>query len=256
MSRSTYKTNMQLLFLTSLVVAGYISFDLLAFSFEMSRSDLHGARALVAFVAVAPCVPLASALIVRFTTIRIAGWLAGTLAVIAGGCGVLLSLLGAALSYTGSLLVIVHGITLTAAVAGAFLLLSRSRVGHRSALVLFIAPVLGAVWSLVAFGLVTFSAYPISEGRPYCLATPPVVGPVLSLSDLRAFAFYTTTEQAFHGLLLVQDGPETIVYNWSPRRMRFDPVLQPELLSPDPRLQCSPLPNFLSGIPLISIVKS
>lgn len=56
--------------------------------------------------------------------------------------------------------------------------------------------------------------------------------------------------------LLVQDGPETIVYNWSPRRMRFDPVLQPELLSPDPRLQCSPLPNFLSGIPLISIVKS
>ena len=38
------------------------------------------------------------------------------------------SFLGAALSYTGSLLVIVHGITLTAAVAGAFLLLSRSRI--------------------------------------------------------------------------------------------------------------------------------
>lgn len=243
---------MQLLLPTALIIVGYINLGLLELSLEMKSPALPGAAAVVALIAVSPCLPLAAALVVRLTSWRLAGWLAATLAVLAGGSGAMLGLLSAALSDTGSLLVLVQGITLAAAVAGAILMLSRSRFGQRSALVLLTAPVLGAVWSLGVLSVVTFSAGSISDGRPYCLARPPTKGPVLSLADLRGFSFYTTAKWDFHGLLLVQDKTEAIAYNWSPRRMRFDPVLRPELLFPDPRSQCLPQPNFLAGLPLAS----
>jgi hypothetical protein len=242
---------MQLLLLTALVVVGYINLSLLALFLEMKSAALPGAAAAVALIAVSPCLPLAAALMVRLTSWRLAGRLAATLAVLAGGCGALLGLLDAALS-EGGWLVLVHGITLAAAVAAAVLMLSRSRFGQRSALVLLTAPALGAVWSLVVLGVVTLSANRISDGRPYCLAKPQAKGPVLSLADLRGFAFYTKDEWSFHGLLLVHDKTKTIAYNWSPRRMQFDQVLRPELLIADPRSQCLPQPNFLAGLPLAS----
>ena len=243
---------MQLLLPTALIVVGYINLGLLALSLEMKSPALPGAAAVVALIAVSPCLPLAAALVVRLTSWRLAGWLAAALAMLAGGCGAFLGLLAAALSDTGSLLVLVQGITLAAAVAGAILMLSRSRFGQRSAVVLLTAPVIGAVWSLGVLSIVTLSAGRTSDGRPYCLARPPAKGPVPSLADLRGFAFYTTTEWDFHGLLLVQDETETIAYNWSPKRMRFDPVLRPELLFPDPRSQCLPQSNFLAGLPFVS----
>ena len=243
---------MQLLLPTALIVVGYINLGLLALSLEMQSPALPGAAAVVALIAVSPCLPLAAALVVRLTSWRLAGWLAAALAVLAGGCGALPGLLAAALSDTGSSLVLGQGITLAAAVVAAVLMLSRSSLGQRSALVLLTAPALGAVWSLVILSVVTLSANRISDGRSYCLARPPTKGPVLSLADLRGFAFYTTAEWDFHGLLLVQDKTETIAYNWSPRRMRFDPLLRPELLFPDPRSQCLPQPNFLAGLPLVS----
>lgn len=243
---------MQLLLITALIIVSYINFSLLALFAEMKNTALPGAAAVVVLIAVSPCLPLATALTVRLTSLRLGGWLAGAVAVLAGGSGALLSLLAAALSDTGALLVLVHGITLAAAVAAAVLMLSRSRFGQRSALVLLTAPVIGAVWSLVVLGVVTLSANRISDGMPYCFAKPPTKGPVLSLADLRGFAFYTTAEWDFHGLLLVQDETETIAYNWSPRRMRFDPVLRPELLFPDPRSQCLPQPNFLAELPIAS----
>ena len=244
---------MQLLLPTALIVVGCINFGLLALFVEMKNPALPGTAAVVVLIAVSPCLPLAAALAIRLTSWRLSGWFAAALAVLAGGSGAMLSLLAAALSDTGALLVLVHGITLAAAVAAAVLMLSRSRFGQRSALVLLTAPVIGAVWSLVVLGVVTLSANRISDGMPYCFAKPPTKGPVLSLADLRGFAFYTTAEWDFHGLLLVQDKMETIAYNWSPKRMRFDPVLRPELLFPDPRSQCLPQPNFLAGIPLVSL---
>lgn len=238
---------MQLFLPATFIIVGYIDLGLLALFLEMKSPA--AAAAVVALFAVSPCLPLTAAL-VRFTSWRLAGWLAVALAVLAGGCGAFLDLLAAALSDTGSLLVFVHGITLAAAVAGAILMLSRSRFGQKSAMALLIVPVLGAVWSLSVLSVVILSASRISDGKPYCLARPPTKGPILALADLRGFAFYTTAKWDFHGLLLVQDKTETIAYNWSPKRMRFDPVLRPELLFPDPRSQCLPQSDFLTGLPL------
>lgn len=200
---------------------------------------------------VAPLLPLFTAVTACITTRQIPRWLAYLLATLVMLFGSCMTILVSLLADTGVLIVFIQGLTLTAASAGAILILSRSSLGQKIALILLTAPTIVAIWSIGVVGLIAVSATSISEGRPYCLTRKPARDPIGALQELRGLSFYTSREWSFHGLLVVQDADGQVAYNWSPRRMRFDPVLRPKLLFPDPRSACIPKKGFLGALPLI-----
>ncbi|WP_299800138.1 hypothetical protein [uncultured Ruegeria sp.] len=135
---------------------------------------------------------------------------------------------------------ILHGLTLTIAVASSILIWSGddgkprpSRVAKLGISVSTIA----ALWSLMTVPMILGQARFIADGSTYCIAHHSRNSPVETLHELRGFSFYTektgyksTSEWFFHGLMIVDHLEGQKFYNWSPRRWRFDLVARPNLL--------------------------
>lgn len=173
--------------------------------------------------------------------------------------GTFVTLVMMALSGGGTKLVFLHGTALTTACASSFLLIST--VGKKARLVAFgvyMFPVLVGVWSLAMVPLAYSSAVEISSGRAFCIGEhSPIERELGSIMGLRGLSFYTTGSGYkigdtwyFHGLLLVEDGGDIDVFNWSPRHMEFQAVERPQLLFESPFKSCEPKAKFLQDLNL------
>ncbi|ATG47723.1 hypothetical protein CEW89_09180 [Celeribacter ethanolicus] len=112
----------------------------------------------------------------------------------------------------------------------------RSRMGQ--ALLLTVTFI--SLWSLGTMALAASQIIAKTQGAPYCVARSGA--PIHSIAELRGLAFYTdetgfksTSRWTFHGVLLT----ENQAWNWSPQRLRFDPI--PEPVFPDTRRPECPL---------------
>ena len=240
---------MKLLIVTALIAAGYANYDI---NFGVVRIGTPDWREilLAAIVTLVPCLPFIAALVRRMTMLRLPARPSITLAVMLALPGLSMTAVIALMSANGQLLLLYHGFSITACIVSALLLLGGSiRIG-RATVIILAWPFLGAIWSLASLGAIAWSSDRISDGRPYCLASSPAREPVGALAYLRGAQFYTHAEWYFHGVLVVEGQAGPVAYNWSPRRLRFDPVTQPDLLSPDPRDLCAPKLNFLASLPL------
>lgn len=236
-----------------LIIAGFADLAPLDNLANIGTTPLPGFRSMLIGTVLAPFTPLIAVLLLRVSPLRLPAWLAVSAAALVGIPGGMASLLSAALG-AGMPMPLTHGLALTLSCVAALLLLVDRTTAPVTAVTgrrLLVLPVILALWSLIAAGVVATSASLISRGQPYCIAEHDQ-GPVTSLADLRGFSFYTTrtgdketSRWFFHGMLLVQIGGDRASYNWSPRRIRFSRLSHPENLVVDPTRSCQPVPHFL-----------
>ena len=216
---------------------------------------------LVWLVAISPLLPLMIALIHAALRAPANKLLSKGLAVLFGIWGTLISLLFAAFSGTGTSIVLIHGLALTVAMVASLLLLSAPRNSSplkAKPLLAMIGPTIVAIWSLASLGAIVWQARTLSGNRPYCLAPhTPSASNIQSIAQLRGLAFYSTlsgykstSRWYFHGLLIVEKDGNREIYNWSPRRMRFDLVEHPERLVVPPTNACTPQEGFFKTLPV------
>ncbi len=192
---------------------------------------------LIVALALSPYLPLVIVLLSLRSRPIIRPLLAALLDYIAFFVGLFFTLAAAAFTGAGALIILMYGMALTIAVSTTMRVLAWHALTrrHRASLMIDMTfPVLAAIWSLAAIPIISLSARSIAAGAPYCITSHFRPQTVTSLSGLRGFFFYTTasggsddSRDYFHGLLIVQspDGPK--VYNWSPRRLRFDLITRP-----------------------------
>ena len=143
-----------------------------------------------------------------------------------------------------------HGVSLTMALASSFLIWSglngKPQPSWAAKIGISVATVT-ALWSLLTVPVVLVQARTISDGAPYCIAEHAENSPVKALYELRGFSFYTTktgykstSAWYFHGLMIVDYPEEQRVYNWSPRRWRFDQIERPDGFIKPVRNVCTP----------------
>lgn len=242
---------------TALFGSGVIALGLL--SVPLTNADLPRATWLEYTFSLLPLLPL---LILTFGAIsgrRLPVVPSRLLTSITFIVGALLTLFLAALSGGGSLMVTLYGVTLTTAVCTSIILTSAfGPMVLKYANVLLFAPVCVAFWSLAMIPITYAKASGIAATRPYCVASHSLVqNELLSLSGLRGFSFYTASSGYklfdtwyFHGLLLVDDGDDVEVYNWSPRRLSFDRLVTPQKFVVSPLNACEPRSGFLEDLAL------
>lgn len=145
---------------------------------------------------------------------------------------------------------LLHGISLTIAIASSFLIWS-GRDGKPNpswiAKIGISISTLIAFWSLLTIPMLLLQARLITDGSPYCIAEHSENSPIEALHGLRGFSFYTTktgykstSEWYFHGLMIVDHPDDQRVYNWSPRHWRFDLVERPDAPIEPVRNVCVP----------------
>ncbi|MEX0307942.1 MAG: hypothetical protein AB3N12_11215 [Ruegeria sp.] len=175
--------------------------------------------------------------------------LAGILGFLSVAVGLFLTLLSGTLS-PFSTTEQTHGVTLTIAVASSFLIWSGRNGKPQPSWIakcgISIATV-AALWSLLTVPAVLVQTRLIADGSPRCIAKHAENTPIEALHELRGFSFYTTARGYkststwyFHGLLVVDHPEEQRIYNWSPRRWRFDLVERPDALIEPVRNVCVP----------------
>lgn len=197
----------------------------------------------------APIAPLIVAGFVLMGMRRIPVWLARLLAGAALIAGLFLTLASGAFSL-GSTTQLMHGVTLTIAVSSSFLIWAGGDHEPTPSWVAksgIAAASIAALWSVLTVPMIQIQSHVIASGSPYCIGHHAPDSPVSAIHALRGFSFYTeetgyksTSEWLFHGLMVV-DGPNAQrIYNWSPRRWRFDLVERPDKLIRPVRNVCIP----------------
>ena len=197
----------------------------------------------------APVLPLILAGLVLLGLRLIPSAVAKTLAAFSVTAGLFLTLASGAFSLSSTTQWL-HELTLTVAVASSFLIWS-GRDGElqpsRTAKLGIAAATIAALWSLMTVPMIRIQAHVIADGSPYCIAEHSPDSPVETLHELRGFSFYTTntgykstSEWFFHGLMIVDQPDGHKIYNWSPRRWRFDLVARPDILVEPVRDVCVP----------------
>ncbi len=210
---------------------------------------------LVAMAQFAALLPFVLALLIAARGARLPVLAAELLAALAFVLGLLLSLAAALFAGGGSGIVLLKGVLLTMAVVGCLLWTAwdnLSRRDRRLARYALLIPAAVAVWSLICVPVVMAQASRVAQGAPFCMARhEPGPSPVRSLWDLRGFSLHTTlsgykdtSRWYFHGLLLAETPEGERFFNWSPRRMRFDPIDRPDLFVAGLRDACTPRDHF------------
>lgn len=155
----------------------------------------------------------------------------------------------------GTGLAVMHGLSLTIAVVGSILLLSSQTMKITAVLAL---PVSVAMWSLASVAAITLQANNISNGRPFCLAPHSPNSDTQSFAQLRGLTFYSTSSGYkstsrwyFHGILLVEAEGELEAYNWSPRRLAFHRIAQPQKFIVTPLTACTPQQDFWNTLSVL-----
>lgn len=200
-----------------------------------SLSDVFSV--LVGIVQLMPAAPLAVGLWLALCGPCLPAALATFLAGMSLWIGWALTLVTCAFAGPGATLTFLYGGTLTVAIWASLALLSKAapsaRRQRRVRAALALAS-LAALWSLAAMAVAQISAKRIAAQRPYCLLRHDSFSP----ADPRGFFSYTSASGYkdsstwyFHGLLLIETASGPAVYNWSPRRLRFDPIAQPEVFT-------------------------
>lgn len=197
----------------------------------------------------APTIPLTLAGLQLVGMRSITARLASVLAVVTVAVGLFLTLASTVFSL-GSDTQLLRGTSLTIAIASSFLFWAKGEGGASTSnwakLGLSLAA-LAALWSVLTIPMIKIQSRIIADGSPYCIAHHDQNSPVQALAELRGFSFYTeatghksTSRWYFHGLLIVNHPEEQRVYNWSPRRWRFDPIERPDLFIQPLRNACIP----------------
>ena len=152
--------------------------------------------------------------------------------------GGLLTVVLAAFSGAGAVIVLIHGSSLTVAVAASVHLLARDATKgdvKSFAGVALIYPAVVALWSIAASIYALGHAHFLANGRNYCFAEHAAMRQLQSPLLLRGLSFYTTatgykstSRWYYHGLLIIDRDGDPQVYNWSPRRLHFDRIENPK----------------------------
>ncbi|MEO1109587.1 MAG: hypothetical protein AAFX90_16860 [Pseudomonadota bacterium] len=198
---------------------------------------------------IAPILPLAIAGFVSMGVHYIPATLAKLCAAISAVAGIFLTLASGVFSLFSETQV-VHGISLTIAVSSSFLVWSGSDGNPKPSWLAKIGVSIGtvaALWSLVTVPMIQVQAHIIAKGSPFCIAHHSPRSKVDKLYELRGFSFYTeatgyksTSDWFFHGLMIVDHPDAQRIYNWSPRRWRFDLVERPDAFVATVRNVCIP----------------
>ena len=250
------------IFLTILIALGFNQFRTLFYSLYFLEKGEINYFIISTSITAAPFIPFFTVLFLIFFPWRMHRYLAVALAMLAGSAGMLLSLFAASLSGGGTYMVLFHGFTLSLAVPTSILFTARSSTQPSSKcgwLFLIIAAAAG-LWSLVAGVAAAAQAQYLAGQQAFCIAahTENDDAPLRSFAELRGLAFYTTLSGYrdyhnwyFHGLLIVTQRGGVKVYNWSPRRLRFDLVANPERLLESPKSACVPQSNFWRSLSIL-----
>ena len=135
-------------------------------------------------------------------------------------------------------------------------------------ILLFATPIAALMaWSLFAAVSVATEVHRIAGDRPYCLARTEDgffgpgsfgYGPIRTLEGLRGTRLFTTftgykdtSRWYFHAVLIVDGEKGREYWNWSIRRVRFEPFHHPERFVERPTYVCQPARSFLSKTPLL-----
>jgi hypothetical protein len=232
---------------TTLILLGFTPGMRHLISLLPGHDGAFGNIALLVFaLALAPLLPLTIVLI-RIARRPLHPTTATVFCILTLMLGTFFTLATAAFTGAGTLITLIHGTALTLATAATFI----GAASHRMRPITTIAitlPTLAAVWSLASIPFTLASAHRIAAGAPFCIARHDAPGAITSLWDLRAFTFYTTASGYkdsslwyFHGLLIAQRPAGPAYYNWSPRLLRFDPILRPADLNVPPMGACQPI---------------
>jgi vacuolar-type H+-ATPase subunit I/STV1 len=214
-----------------------------------------GVLSLGAIGQLAVFVPFALALLIAVRGARPLVLTAGLLAGLALFLGLLVSLVTALFSGGGAAVVLLKGVLLTMAAVGTLLWAARDDLasrGRRLARHVLLIPAAAAAWSLACVPAVMAQASRLAQDAPFCVARhEPGPSPVRSLWDLRGFSLHTapsgykgTSRWYCHGLLVVDSPEGERLFNWSPRRMRFDPIDRPDLFTASLQNVCTPQGRF------------
>jgi len=197
----------------------------------------------------APVIPLVVAGFVLMGIRQIPARLANVLAVVSLAAGLFLTLASGVFSLFSTTQQL-HGVTLTIAVASSFAIWSgrdRNPRPSRIAKLGIAGTTITALWSLLSVPMILIQSYAVADGSPYCIAHHSPGSPVEAIYELRGFSFYTvatgyksTSEWHFHGLMIVDHPDKQRIYNWTPRRWRFDLVERPDVLIEPVRNVCVP----------------
>jgi hypothetical protein len=208
---------------------------------------------LIVALALTPYLPLILVLIALRRQPILAPASARALGVLAMIVGAIFTLASAVFSGAGIVITLVQGTTLTLAVSTTLQTQSwpHLTVKHRKVLIATMAlPVLAALWSLATIPIISLSARTIAAGAPYCITSHFRPQTVTTLWGLRGFSFYTTasgfkdtSQDYFHGLLIVNGTAGRQVYNWSPRHLRFDHIARPQDFGVSITPECPVFPN-------------
>lgn len=197
----------------------------------------------------APIVPLFVAGLALMGMRLIPVTLAVTLGAVSIAAGLFVTVASSAFSL-GSDTELLHGVSLSIAVGSSFLIWSgdkgKPRPSRFAKLGILVTTVT-ALWSLSTVPMILTQARHIAAGSPFCIAHHAPNSPIEALHELRGFSFYTvstgyksTSEWYFHGLMIADHPEEQRVYNWSPRRWRFNLVERPDTLIEPVRNACVP----------------
>jgi len=181
---------------------------------------------------------------------------------VAAGFAVLAAIIGAGLTFlyatrtgSGSLLATVHGLSLTLAVGASILMLAtqnRPKPFKSTPVILLLAPLVVALWSLVSGAAVVWQANRLADNRAFCVAAHDQSPPVRTFAQLRGLSFYTTTARwYFHGLLIVETDNGKEFYNWSPRRMKFQKIEHPKRFIASPLNVCTPQTGYWANLSVL-----
>ncbi|WFU05751.1 hypothetical protein QA648_21520 (plasmid) [Rhizobium sp. CB3171] len=110
---------------------------------------------------------------------------------------------------------------------------------------------------MAAVPAATAQALYLSSGEPFCIAIHGDEKSISSFAALRGLSFYTNRSGFkdadrwyFHGLLLVGNGKDMRPYNWSPQRLRFDYLADPDRMLVGVQSACVPKVAFLRSLSL------
>lgn len=247
------------------LIAALIGAAVIAFGFipiPLTDSQLPSATWPEYSISILPLLPFLILVLPFFSHGRIPVLLAVILTGLIAGVGGLLTFILLAFSGGGTEIVTMHGTALTIALGTSILLISAcGQTTKKIASCLFVLPVLVGLWSLAMVPVTYAKAIEISAARPFCIAAhSPLEKELSSLIGLRGLTYYTTLSGYklgdswyFHGLLLVDDGGDLEVYNWSPRSMTFHKVERPGSLIASPISACQPRKNFLKDLPAFQL---
>lgn len=220
-----------------------------------------------AVINIAPVLPIVAFTLAEFgrneTAAPARNWILVVLTFACAAAGLAITLLVSVFTYSGGAILFAKGTGLTVSTCLVIQHLSgdqqkRPRKALSNLILLF--PSVLACWSLAVGFRVASQATSIAGDRAYCISShgDDKSGPVSSLAALRGFSFYTSgggyrrgDHWYFHGVLLIDNDGDIVIYNWSPRRFQFDLVTEPDKLLVNPKRDCDPKLGFLRSLQII-----